>query len=305
MSTINQAQINIPHALLEAAKNDKLSHAYILSGKETGELLDIAKAFIAYLSQENGICLTDPHPDVHIIKPQGLGGQIRIDPLYEMQAQIALSPMSGWMHTVIIESADKMNRDSFNTLLKVLEEPTGRTLFLLLVKNPSQLAPTIRSRCQTIRMSKTDRSEKWREDEQYIALRNLLHESLFKIHQDRDICLIFDLSEKLHRDMSAIKKRRQDDSHRKYLEMIFQIVLYWYRDVTVLKMGPTENIINSDSLDRLNEFIAMDPEAGGFLVIENIYKKTRLMDINVNTRLLMDNLFLDAVGIQRIGETYV
>jgi len=52
---------------------------------------------------------------------------------------------------VIIDPADDMNRNAANALLKTLEEPPAKTLFLLISHNPGRLLPTIRSRCQSLR----------------------------------------------------------------------------------------------------------------------------------------------------------
>ena len=58
---------------------------------------------------------------------------------------------AGW-RVCIVDSADELNRNAANALLKVLEEPPPRTLFLVLSHAPGRLLPTIRSRCLTRRM---------------------------------------------------------------------------------------------------------------------------------------------------------
>ncbi len=57
----------------------------------------------------------------------------------------------GW-RVVIIDSADDMNVNAANALLKVLEEPPARALILLICHNPGRLLPTIRSRCRKLRL---------------------------------------------------------------------------------------------------------------------------------------------------------
>jgi len=58
-------------------------------------------------------------------------------------------PDNGW-RIVIIDPADDMNRNSANALLKILEEPPRRALFILISHHKGRLLPTIRSRCQTL-----------------------------------------------------------------------------------------------------------------------------------------------------------
>lgn len=62
------------------------------------------------------------------------------------------SAMGGWK-VVLVDSADALNRNSANALLKALEEPASRALFLLVSHAPGGLLPTIRSRCRTLPLS--------------------------------------------------------------------------------------------------------------------------------------------------------
>jgi DNA polymerase-3 subunit delta' len=62
------------------------------------------------------------------------------------------SSMGGW-RVVIVDSADDMNRNSANALLKILEEPPQRTLLLLVSHAPGGLLPTIRSRCRRLELA--------------------------------------------------------------------------------------------------------------------------------------------------------
>jgi DNA polymerase-3 subunit delta' len=59
---------------------------------------------------------------------------------------------SGW-RIVIVDSADEMNASAANALLKLLEEPPTRSLFLVLSHTPGRLLPTIRSRCRSLPLS--------------------------------------------------------------------------------------------------------------------------------------------------------
>jgi DNA polymerase III subunit delta' len=58
----------------------------------------------------------------------------------------------GW-RVVIVDAADELNRSSANALLKMLEEPPPRAVFLLIAHRPGALLPTIRSRCRVLRLN--------------------------------------------------------------------------------------------------------------------------------------------------------
>ena len=63
---------------------------------------------------------------------------------------LSLTPAEGGWRVVVVDSADEMNRNAANAILKVLEEPPARALLLLVSHNPGALLPTIRSRCQRL-----------------------------------------------------------------------------------------------------------------------------------------------------------
>ena len=65
------------------------------------------------------------------------------------------SGAGGW-RVAIVDTADDMNTNAANALLKLLEEPPSRAMLILLANRPGQLLPTIRSRCQVIRLTPLD-----------------------------------------------------------------------------------------------------------------------------------------------------
>ncbi len=69
---------------------------------------------------------------------------------------LQLSATEGGRRVVIIDSADEMNTQAANALLKMLEEPPARTTLLLVSHRPAGLLPTIRSRCRDLRLQPLD-----------------------------------------------------------------------------------------------------------------------------------------------------
>jgi DNA polymerase III subunit delta' len=66
---------------------------------------------------------------------------------------------SGGYRVCIVDSADDLNTSSANALLKMIEEPPARTLFLLISHRPGRLLPTIRSRCRRLMLSPLSESD--------------------------------------------------------------------------------------------------------------------------------------------------
>ena len=77
---------------------------------------------------------------------------ITIDEVRELKNFLMMSAADGGRRVVIVDSADEMNTSASNALLKLLEEPPADVTLLLISHQPSALLPTIRSRCQTLRL---------------------------------------------------------------------------------------------------------------------------------------------------------
>jgi DNA polymerase-3 subunit delta' len=99
------------------------------------------------------------HPDLHRLGPVGPGRQVVIggpDARYRgvrnLITELALMPVEGGWRVAIVESADRMNEDAQSALLKTLEEPPPRVTIILCADREWRLMPTVRSRCQRVRL---------------------------------------------------------------------------------------------------------------------------------------------------------
>ncbi|SMX43847.1 DNA polymerase III subunit delta' [Maliponia aquimaris] len=89
-------------------------------------------------------------------KGDKLADVIRVQEVRRLGGFFAMSAADGGRRVVIVDSADEMNTQAANALLKMLEEPPARTTLLLLSHQPARLLPTIRSRCRTLRLAPLD-----------------------------------------------------------------------------------------------------------------------------------------------------
>ena len=94
--------------------------------------------------------LAGSHPDVKVINPEGLS--IGVDQMRAVVASAARKPMLGGWQVIIIEDSDRLTEGASNALLKAVEEPAGRTVFLLCAPSthPDDVMVTIRSRCRLV-----------------------------------------------------------------------------------------------------------------------------------------------------------
>lgn len=92
------------------------------------------------------------HPDVVTLVREGAAQIVPIESVRnQVIARMGMPPHEGAVRVFIVEEATSMAPPAANALLKTLEEPPARTLFVLCTTAPEQLLPTIRSRCQRVR----------------------------------------------------------------------------------------------------------------------------------------------------------
>src|SRR6267143_2033214 len=103
-----------------------------------------------------GIIWTD-HPDVGMVTaPKRV---LLVEQMRAIEREANFRPYEGKARVFLIEDADKLNDNSANALLKILEEPPHTSHIVLLTSRPAMLLPTISSRCQMIRFSTVSAAE--------------------------------------------------------------------------------------------------------------------------------------------------
>ena len=150
-----------PHAaaVLGAAADGRPSHAYLLHGPAGSGKRAAARAVAAELlargaaDPENARArvLHGVHPDLTWVAPSGAHEMLRRDVDEAVVAAAARTPFEASFRVFVLERADTMNDEAANALLKTLEEPAAYVVLLLLTDRPTQVLPTIASRCQPVR----------------------------------------------------------------------------------------------------------------------------------------------------------
>lgn len=109
--------------------------------------IDFIKEWREFLEQNPYAGLFDWYQMLGVKNKQG---EIRVDDAQEILKSLALKSYEGGYKVMIIWMADKLNTAAANKLLKLLEEPTDRTVFILISENEEDIIQTIRSRCQVL-----------------------------------------------------------------------------------------------------------------------------------------------------------
>ncbi|HCW65529.1 MULTISPECIES: DNA polymerase III subunit [Leeuwenhoekiella] len=109
---------------------------------------NFAKEWRAFIQENPYGSLYDWHRHIGIEKKQG---KIGVDEAQDIVKKLSLKSYEGGFKVMIIWMADKMNNAASNKLLKLIEEPPQKTIFLLIAENEDQIIDTIKSRCQVLR----------------------------------------------------------------------------------------------------------------------------------------------------------
>ncbi len=174
----------VAEMLASAYRSGKLPHALLLAGPQ-----GIGKATLAFhlayhllkhpAHQSAPAVLTNPDPASPLFRQIAMGAHpailhltrplndktknfktvLTVDEIRKVNRFLSMTSHDGGYRVVIVDPADDMNTNAANALLKNLEEPPSRTVFILIVHSPGGLLPTIRSRCQTIRLSPLGRED--------------------------------------------------------------------------------------------------------------------------------------------------
>ncbi|MBL4821185.1 MAG: DNA polymerase III subunit delta' [Gammaproteobacteria bacterium] len=162
-------QANIWNRLCSQLAQERLGHAYLLCGERgLGKQVFVQAAARLLLCDKPtaesacGSCQqclmgqNGSHPDLLRIAPEDGSKVLKIDQIRALISTVDKTSHSAGRKVVIMEQADALNISAANALLKILEEPPGNTVLLLLSDSPGSLLPTIRSRCQRILFTTPD-----------------------------------------------------------------------------------------------------------------------------------------------------
>ena len=140
-------------------ESQEMTHAWVFTGPPGSGRSSAAVAFAQALICPNNGCgtcndcnsaKTHGHPDVEIIRTEGLS--IKVEEVRELLTRVAWAPSMGGWRVVVMEDADRLTESAANSLLKAIEEPGTRTVWLLCAPTLHDVLPTIRSRSRHLQL---------------------------------------------------------------------------------------------------------------------------------------------------------
>lgn len=158
-------QRRVVEALRAAADGHGMNHAWLFTGPPGSGRSNAAIAFSAALQCDLGpgpdagcgechecrTALTGAHADVTVVRTQKLS--IGVDEVRELVRRAAMMPVGRRWQVLVVEDADRLTDQACNALLKAIEEPTDRTVWMLCAPTVEDVLPTIRSRCRLVTLA--------------------------------------------------------------------------------------------------------------------------------------------------------
>lgn len=320
--------------LLERSlERNSLAHAYLFVGPpHVGKMtlaINLAQALNCEAEEPPcGECVpckriaSANHADVQIIgltqsEASGEGklrAEIGIDQIREMQHFASLPPFEGKYKIFIVEGAEFLSAEAANCLLKTLEEPFGRVVFVLLTVNDKLLPATVVSRCQRVELAPLAAAEielvlksRWKvESEKAKLFARLSHGCLgWALRAVSDGSLLQQRGERLDRLLEIIdggSEERFDYAtqlaaqfvqNREQVQEVLDLWLDWWRDLMLVKLGCGEMVTNVDRLVALTEMANGYSLAQISAFIKSIQAAGEQLRQNANPRLVLEVLMLD------------
>ena len=306
----------------KAIANNKVSHAYILTGEAGMGRKSLANAFALTLLCEKGksepcmechACkqvLSGNHPDLIYISHEK-PGTIGVDDIREqINDTIMVRPYSSYYKIYIVDEAEKMTQQAQNALLKTIEEPPSYAVIILLTTNQEMFLPTILSRCVQLKLKPlknfvvkgylTDHLHVPEADADiYVAFArgnlgraiSLASSDDFKLLRQEVLHLLkhikeMDISELL----DYIKKLKEENLD---IYECLDFMQLWYRDVLLYKVTKDINLlVFKDEYAAINENSKLSGYDGLEKILDAIDKARIRLDANVNMDLAMELMLL-------------
>lgn len=151
IATLRAAVLGDPYAM---------AHAWLITGPPGSGRSNAAKAFAAALQcPQNGCgeCLdcrtavAGSHPEVTLVRTDLLS--IGVDEVRDLVLRAALAPTEGHFQIIVVEDADRVTERGADALLKSIEEPGPRTVWMLCAPTPDDVVVTLRSRCRQLHLA--------------------------------------------------------------------------------------------------------------------------------------------------------
>lgn len=240
--------------LAKLLDSKKTPHSLLITSKDLEALKEHALQFAKEWMQIESL----PHPDLFILQPVGKSAQFNIETLRGFKDEVFKPPYVGTKKLFLLIQAERMAPVSANALLKVFEEPLETSYIFLLSTAPHELLPTVRSRCQEIKLSEGYRKRELPEELKTFLTSPQPLSLLDLIAFTENLAL--NIEKKVEEELPPEEKVEESSAQQRevlekqleamkslkmtaYLEDILISHLHWIRDLHLLRAEADSNLL--------------------------------------------------------------
>ncbi len=279
--------------------------------KDDGALAKLDEKTVRKVREEIHLKSLDPYHKISIPKAQ----VIKISSIREVIREDSLSLYQHGRRVIIIMRAEEAGIESANAILKVLEEPTPGTVFILTTSRRSSLLSTIISRCQPLRFDLLTESEvtealvtRYNLDPSDAALKarlsggsyikavDLIETDTLEV-RDQALDVLREIAVGNYSQMAGRASRMLESRDPQKVETLLRMLQIWLRDVAIVHNGARDSVINRDKIDVLEKMEKSFNAASTVAASASVDTALSQLDANVNLGLLFVNLLLTLSGL--------
>ena len=315
--------------LRAAVAAERPAHAYLITGPVGVGKATLARAFVASLvcdaPRDGDACGACPqctrvdsgtHPDVRAVTREEDRRDIRTEQAREVNRWLTLRPLMAARKIAVIDDAECLNEHGQNALLKTLEEPPGASVLLLLAAHASLLLPTVRSRCQRVRLDPLSPALL----DGLLADRGVTADVRATVvpraegSPGRAVALLDDprgdarvrmltalgrLDAAAAHELSAVAQALgRDDA-----DVALETAVSWYRDLLALTVGEADGTLrNVDALPALRTVAARTAVPAVLGALETVCDTIRAVEQNANRVLALETMLLALRRLERTAQ---
>lgn len=305
LDDIKKQQLNVCKQIERILNSNTVSHAYLIDTNNYQYKNEIVLEFVKSLLCKNHTFLKECHSSIcdrieknmysefKMIEPDGMW--IKKEQLLELQKEFKYKSIESSRKVYVIKNAERMNASAANTILKFLEEPEENIIAILVSDNIHQLLDTIVSRCQIITLANQDNETSIvNKIKKYVVMSDDELEQTIADTLD----FIYFLEQKKLDAIIYMKEFVNKFTDRTKLETVFEIMIFFYKDLLNVKLNNKNEFFEENDLNELIELNNIEQ------IKEKIFKLIECkknLKINANINLLLDKFIID-IGSDVCGQ---
>ncbi len=220
------SQEHVSSTLLNAIKQNRLSHAYMFCGPRGVGKTTMARVLARIINQiDSSVDGESLNQTLNIIEMDAASNN-KVEDVHHLRESVRIPPQNGRYKVFIVDEVHMLSKAAFNALLKTLEEPPEHAIFIFATTEPHKVLPTILSRVQ-------------RFDFKRIAVEEIVHR-LRKISIDEHIAID---EESLH-----VIAKKADGALRDALGLMDQAIAFCGDTITHNELLQALNVVGTDRL---------------------------------------------------------